>query len=730
MKAVLTIAVVAVLAVAVLAVPMVRLESAMNWQVPFGWRLVRNAAPQDTLKVQIAIKQSNLDVLEQKFWAVSDPKNPSYGQYLTTHQVGELVAPPRLRVVRILNWLRSAGVSEESMEMSLHQDLLTVRLNAAQAEYLFAAKLSVYVHEESDRKVLRAAHYSVPQEFYNDIDFVGGLLRFPSTMPTTVPSEMAPQRARSANQGPAWYPLQSSLVNGDQYLLGDFLLRCADGSPAYFGSTTPFGQVTCPTLGYTMSVSTEMHLIANGQSFNSTVSLLNCEQFNPEDTTNLVSLNRMKLLKSLGLEPFTNPNGAPVFCAIQMNNLPNFTPIQVYVRSIWGINNGLSPFYSPYGESKAQLSTLWTVESLRNFYGVPEDMPLIEDNSQSVAEFLGEYYSSKDLSRWMSYMDVTSQAGQVEVIGPNDESNPGGEATLDIQWMLGIAPNARTVFWSLGDLHEGQEPFLEWLTDISNTPNAPLVHSISYADEETTLSLDYMNRINVELQKAGVRGLSMLFASGDDGVLGYTSRNQSWPACASNAFQPQFPSSSPYATSVGGTVMSGYGKEAVATSEGAAARITSGGGFSNYFPRPSYQDNVVSQYLQHFNIVPTTKFNPANRAYPDISGMAHNYVCLLAGAYIPIDGTSASTPLVASMVTRLNGALLANGKPPLGFINPWLYQLVASDSDVVKDVVSGDNGCTASSRCCVQGFEASKGWDPSTGLGTPNFEALLNAVSN
>jgi len=355
-------------------------------------------------------------------------------------------------------------------------------------------------------------------------------------------------------------------------------------------------------------------------------------------------------------------------------------------------------------------------------------MALVSENSQSVAEFLGEYYSSKDLSRWMSFMDVQSTAGPVQVLGPNDEQNPGGEATLDIQWMLGIAPNARTVFWSLGELHEGQEPFLEWLTQIHNTQNAPFVHSVSYADEETTLTVDYMNRINVELMKAGVRGISMLFASGDDGVLGYTARNATGTNCASKPFQPQFPSSSPFATSVGGTIERANGKEAVATSFGAAARITSGGGFSNVWPQPVYQTAAVQNYLRTYNMVPTHKFNPSNRAYPDIAGMAHNYMCLLDGAYIPIDGTSASTPLLASMITRINGQLLASNKPPIGFVNPLIYQLVAKDPTIVNDITQGENGCTASNACCVLGFKASPGWDPSTGLGTPKFDKLLSAI--
>lgn len=266
-------------------------------------------------------------------------------------------------------------------------------------------------------------------------------------------------------------------------------------------------------------------------------------------------------------------------------------------------------------------------------------------------------------------------------------------------------------------------------SDISNTNNPPLVHSVSYADEETTLSMDYMNRVNIELQKAGVRGLTMLFASGDDGVLGYSART----GCANaTSFQPQFPSSSPYATSVGGTTYTSRRGELAASSRDFAARITTGGGFSNTFSMPMYQMTAVNQYNMYYNKVPQNYWNPNGRAYPDISGMSHNYLCLLAGSYLPIDGTSASTPLVASMLTLINDKLLSLGLPPLGFFNPLLYSLAAKNlfPPLFNDVTIGENGCVANRMCCTNnGFTASPGWDATTGFGTIIFDRLYQTIT-
>ena len=62
--------------------------------------------------------------------------------------------------------------------------------------------------------------------------------------------------------------------------------------------------------------------------------------------------------------------------------------------------------------------------------------------------------------------------------------------------------------------HETQEPFLQWMVLLSNMSDLPWVHTISYGDDEDSLSTAYMTRISTEFMKAGVRGISLLFASG------------------------------------------------------------------------------------------------------------------------------------------------------------------------------------------------------------------------
>lgn len=66
----------------------------------------------------------------------------------------------------------------------------------------------------------------------------------------------------------------------------------------------------------------------------------------------------------------------------------------------------------------------------------------------------------------------------------------------------------------LAGRHESQEPFLAWLLLLSNMSALPWVHSVSYGDDEDSLSYAYMERVNTEFMKAAARGLTILFASG------------------------------------------------------------------------------------------------------------------------------------------------------------------------------------------------------------------------
>jgi len=129
----------------------------------------------------------------------------------------------------------------------------------------------------------------------------------------------------------------------------------------------------------------------------------------------------------------------------------------------------------------------------------------------------------------------------------------------------------------------------------------------------------------------------------------------------------------------------------------------SSGGFSAIFPRPPYQAAAVGNYLNRITPLYAGRFNLNGRAFPDVAAQAVNVQIVNGGAYTTADGTSAASPMFASVVALLNDRRIASGRSALGFLNPLLY----SNPRVLNDITSGNNP-----GCGTNGFPSVSGWDP------------------
>eukprot|EP01042_Synura_sphagnicola_P036374 gene36374-biopygen3654 len=216
-------------------------------------------------------------------------------------------------------------------------------------------------------------------------------------------------------------------------------------------------------------------------------------------------------------------------------------------------------------------------------------------------------------------------------------------------------------------------------------------------------------------------GVTVLVSTGDDGAAGFRYRSSATSSCA---YDPEFPATSPYVTAVGATMGAEKGYTEVACQKDMGALITSGGGFSTLFPAFSQQQAAIQSYFQRVSTQPYRGFNKSGRGIPDVSLAGHSYVVVNAGKLTVNDGTSASTPAVAGMISLINAARRAAGMSPVGWLNPALY---ASQGSFANDITSGNNKCTES-RCCLQGFYAAPGWDPVTGFGSVDFRKLYNLL--
>uniref|UniRef100_A0A8B9N974 Tripeptidyl-peptidase 1 n=1 Tax=Accipiter nisus TaxID=211598 RepID=A0A8B9N974_9AVES len=296
------------------------------------------------------------------------------------------------------------------------------------------------------------------------------------------------------------------------------------------------------------------------------------------------------------------------------------------------------------------------------------DIGLLPNNSQACAQFLEQYFHQADLAEFMQLFGSSfGHRSEVDqVIGHQGKGKAGLEASLDVEYIMSTGANISTWVFSNAGRHESQEPFLAWLLLLSNMSSLPWVHSVSYGDDEDSLSRAYMERVNMEFMKAASRGLTILFASGDDGA---GCRRVSG---GNHTFRPSFPASSPYVTTVGGT---SFKNPFLVTAE--VTDYISGGGFSNVFPMPDYQATAVRRFLRSASkLPPSSYYNSSGRAYPDLSALSDNYWVVTNRIPLPwVSGTSASTPVVGGMVALINDRRLQRGLAPLGFLNPALYQL-------------------------------------------------------
>lgn len=381
-----------------------------------------------------------------------------------------------------------------------------------------------------------------------------------------------------------------------------------------------------------------------------------------------------------------------------------------------------------------------TPTCLRTLYGtIDYEVQAPNKNSMSLTNYLGQFNNRSDTSLFLSryrpdipsdawdFTDVSVAGGLNQQTPANDDQlthGKGKEGNLDIQAMLGIAyPTPLTVYSTLGSPppfkptafapNNTNEPYLIWLEYMLALPDSELTNviSTSYGDIEHTLSPAYARRVCNSFAQLGARGVSLIFGSGDSGVgrdgMCHTNHNDGRPETPE--FLTSFPDACPYVTSVGATM--GIDREQVAVLD--AKKFVSGGGFSNYFARPSWQEGPVQAYIDSMGDEHRGMYNPDGAAYPDVSAQGYEYAVIWNGTKHLMSGTSASAPTFASIVALINDALIAQGRPPLGFLNPWIWETGKSGKGFMDVTLGSNKGCNTT------GYQARVGWDPASGWGTP-----------
>ncbi|MBV8809758.1 MAG: S8 family serine peptidase [Acidobacteriaceae bacterium] len=337
------------------------------------------------------------------------------------------------------------------------------------------------------------------------------------------------------------------------------------------------------------------------------------------------------------------------------------------------------------------------------------DFPNNNGAGQTIAMIeLGGGYNNSDLySYWSALGAKNVPVSSVSVDGAQnsptgDPNSADGEVALDIEVAGGVATGARIAVYFAPNTDQG---FLDAINAaIHDSVRTPSVISISWGAPESDWTPQAMNAFNAAFHDAALLGISVCAAAGDNG---------SSDGDTDGRTHVDFPASSPWVLACGGTKLVGANGTIQSESvwnDGADGGAT-GGGVSSHFSKPAYQGNIHVPK-------PWGTANPNGRGVPDVAGVADpntGFAVIVDGQEGVVGGTSAVAPLWAALIALLNQELGRN----LGWIHPKLYNTLAP-KNALRDITSGSNGA----------YRAGIGWDPCTGLGSPNGQAMLNLLKN
>lgn len=342
---------------------------------------------------------------------------------------------------------------------------------------------------------------------------------------------------------------------------------------------------------------------------------------------------------------------------------------------------------SPYFNAK-EISQIYNIGSNRT---TRANIAIIE---------LGGGYVNSDLTAYWNYLELNTKPKVYSISVDGAYNSPGSnadvEVVLDIEIVGGICPNSNIYVYFAPNTNKG---FYDAIHNaIYSTTHPVSVVSISWGGPEDVWDANTLQAFNGLLEEAANKGITICVASGDNGSSdGESSGNH-----------VDFPASSPWVLACGGTNLVCPDKKytSLTTVETVWGTIpndgAAGGGFSTTFNKPSYQNTIINKY------------NSTMRGVPDICGNADpttGWIIYINDDFTTVGGTSAVAPMWA--------AYLAN----IGFnkfLNPILYEIYKNNKLVVHDITKGNEGA----------YYAAVGWDPASGLGSPNGIVLTPLLHN
>jgi kumamolisin len=375
------------------------------------------------------------------------------------------------------------------------------------------------------------------------------------------------------------------------------------------------------------------------------------------------------------------------------------TALDGIVVGVFGLDD--RPQAKPHFRSAAAAGAgaAFTPVDIAHLYDFPTGL---DGTSQTIGILeLGGGYKVADLKHYFKGLGIAEPSISAVSVDhghnhPTGSANgPDGEVMLDIEVAGAVAPKARIVVYFAPNTDRG---FFDALTTaIHDNVRRPSVISISWGGPESTWTAQAMLAFDQAAQAAAALGVTICAAAGDGG---------SDDGVGDGRPHVDFPASSPHILACGGTRLVANGGTITSETvwnDGAGAGAT-GGGFSTQFALPGWQSGVK---------VPSG--TTPGRGVPDVAGDADpatGYEVQVDGQTLVFGGTSAVAPLWAGLIALINQHLGS----PIGYLNPVLYSTASPSA--FHDITQGSNGA----------YSAGPGWDPCTGLGSPDGSRLMTAL--
>ncbi|KAK3306236.1 peptidase S8/S53 domain-containing protein [Chaetomium strumarium] len=664
-----------------------------------GWVKREPASAEWMLPVRVGLRQSNVDKGHELLMDISNPKSPNYGKHLTRSEVIDLFAPGNRSVENVKQWLVSRGIHEQRLSQSANKQWIQFDAPVREVEELLLTKYHVFEHAETGARNIACSQYHVPHSVTHHIDYITpGIKLTAGSYDDKIMKRVHHRRAITEDVPGRRQKGGKGKGKGKGKSKG----KCKPGKPPVDpGEDGSRFRVTGPC-----SDEITPHCIR--------------AQYQIPNGTKATRGNELGIFQ--GLNQHYHQEDLDTYWKYIAPWVPRGTH-----PKLKSINGALGPTNnrSLAGDEadldfEVAIPLIWPQMSI---LFQTDDEWYQQNQLQPDTQYPGFFNTFFDaLDESYCTLSAFNHTGNCRTPACRDPEYPNPNATP----LLGGYPGAL-------------------MCGVHRPTN---VISVSYSGTEASWPAGYMRRQCLEVMKLALQGVTVVESSGDYGVGG--GRLDPRAGCLGKdraVYTPRVMANCPYVLSVGATALVepevGDGKTLV---EVAAERFASGGGFSNVFARPEWQDGHVLGYLERANVsdlgysdaswllgpgldgvgdagAATTAspgqgklFNKAGRGYPDVSAIGENFRVVLRGHPNRMHGTSVAAPIWASILTLINEERLAAGKSTVGFVHQVLYE----HPEVFTDITTGSNP-----GCGGDGFQVNEGWDPVTGLGTPIYPKLL-----